>query len=138
MCKETTTRSHSASNNAVSSYEFNAVVGLDLKFIKDLDDKSYVVLNTLDLATTFSIAVIVADKKPKTIAEAFRTHWMTWASTPEKVVLDQGTEFQKEFEDMLTDLGIRSRLAAVEAPWQQGMVESVEHLPFLFLTSVSE
>ena len=83
-------------------------------------------LNILDLATTFNIGAIIKDKQPKTIREAFKTHWLNWASIPTKIVIDQGTEYYKHFEEMLNDLGIQSRLAPVEAPWQQGMVQRHE------------
>ena len=66
---------------------------------------------------------MVDNKEPKTIAEAFKHHWIKWASTPEKIVADKGSEYYSDFQEMLTTLGIRYRLVPVEAPWQHGMVE---------------
>ena len=102
---------------------FNAVVGLDLKWVKDSSDEQYYLLNILDLATTFNVCCVVPDKQPKTIADAFKQHWLNWASTPEKMVADKGTEYYTDFQAMLSDLGIQYRLVPVEAPWQHGMVE---------------
>ena len=36
---------------------------------------------------------------------------------------DKGTEYYTDFQEMLSDLGIKYRLVPVEAPWQHGMVE---------------
>ena len=102
---------------------FNAVVGLDLKWVKDSKGEKYFLLNILDLATAFNVCVIVKDKIPATIAEAFKMYWMNWAGTPEKVVADKGTEYYTDFQHMMSDLGIAYRLVPIEAPWQHGMVE---------------
>ena len=102
---------------------FNAVVGLDLKWVKDASGETYYLLNILDLATAFNVSCVVANKRPSTIAEAFKQNWMSWAMTPEKVVADKGTEYFTDFQAMLTDLGIAYRLVPVESPWQHGMVE---------------
>ena len=62
---------------------FNHTVGVDLKWIKDSDGIKYIFLNILDLATTFNIVVLVPNKEPQTIADAFTQKWMHWATTPE-------------------------------------------------------
>ena len=102
---------------------FNAVVGLGLKWVKDSKGSPYYLLNILDLATAFSISCVVSDKRPETIAEAFKYYWINWARVPDKIVADKGTEYYTDFQDMFCDLGIKSRLVPVEAPWQHGMVE---------------
>ena len=102
---------------------FNAVVGLDLKLVKDSKGDIYYILNILDLATAFNVCCVVPDKTPKSIADAFKHYWMNWAGNPEKVVADKGTEYYTDFQHMLSDLGIAYRLVPVEAPWQHGMVE---------------
>ena len=65
---------------------FNAVVGLGLKWVKDSKENSYYMLSVLDLATTFNTACIVPDKRPETIAEAFKYYWMNWARVQGKIV----------------------------------------------------
>ena len=102
---------------------FNAIVGLDLKWVKDSKGDMYYLLNILDLATAFNVCCIIQDKTPKTVRDAFKQYWLTWAGTPEKVVADKGTEYYTDFQCMLSDLGIGYRLVPVEAPWQHGMVE---------------
>ena len=102
---------------------FNAVVGLDLKWVKDSADQSFYLLKILDLATAFNVACIVPDKTPETCAEAFKAVWLTWNQPPDKIVTDKGSEYYTEFVEMLTNLGIRQRMVPTEAPWQHGMVE---------------
>ena len=85
---------------------FGAVVGLDLKWVKDTTGDAYYLLNILDLATGFNIGCIVPDKQPKTIAAAMKQYWLLWAGLPEKVVADKGTEYYTDFQAMLSDLGI--------------------------------
>ena len=51
---------------------FNAVVGLDLKWVKDSTDRTYYLLNIVDLATAFNICCVIPDKQPKTVADAQR------------------------------------------------------------------
>ena len=60
---------------------FNAVVGLDLKWIKDSNGEVYYMLNILDLATAFNVCCIVKDKTPASIAEAFKQKLLKWAGT---------------------------------------------------------
>ena len=48
---------------------------------------------------------------------------MNWATTPEKIVADKGSEYYTDFQEMLNTLGIKYRMIPTEAPWQLGMVE---------------
>ncbi len=102
---------------------FNAVVGLDLKWVYDKAGTTYYLLNILDLATTFNVCVPLLDKKPETVANAFKTHWYQWANVPEKVVADKGRENYGELLESMANLGIQYKLIPTEAPWQLGMVE---------------
>ena len=61
---------------------FNALVGLDLKWTHDSSITSHLVLNILDLATTYNIGIVVPNQRPETIAKAFKAHWIQLAETP--------------------------------------------------------
>ena len=102
---------------------FNAVVGLDLKYAHDASGKQFMLLNILDLATCFNLAVPLESKSAEQVARALKLYWLQWASSPEKVIVDQGTEFHGDFKDAMSQLGIAHRMIPVEAPWQHGMVE---------------
>ena len=102
---------------------FNAVVGLDLKWVKDSKGEQFYCLNIIDLATAFNVCCLIPDKTPQSVANAFKLYWMNWAGTPEKVIADKGREYYTDFQSMLSDLGILYRLVPVEAPWQLGIVE---------------
>ena len=83
---------------------FNAVVGLDLKWVKDSKGEMYYLLNILDLATSFNICCIVEDKQPKTIAAAFKHYWCFWASTPEKIAADKCLQRRHGSMEWLNDM----------------------------------
>ena len=102
---------------------FNAVVGLDLKWVKDSVGTTFYLLNILDLATAFNVCCVLTDKTPESVTTAFKECWMSWAGVPEKVVADKGTEYYTVFQEMLSNNGIQYRVVPVESPWQHGMVE---------------
>ena len=102
---------------------FNAIVGMDLKWIKESTGKHFYGLNILDLATTFNVFVIVPNKLPGTIADAFKWAWMNWAGAPDKIVVDRGREFYTDFQEVAQKIGAKFRMVPTEAPWQNGMVE---------------
>ena len=102
---------------------FNAVVGLDLKWTHDATGKKFMLLNILCLATAFNIVVPLVDKSAASVAQALKMYWINWAGVPEKVVVDSGTEYQGDFKEAMSTLGIGHRMIPLEAPWQHGMVE---------------
>ena len=102
---------------------FNMLVGVDVKYVKDGYGQSWPCLNILDLATGFNVFVPMPDRKAQTIADTFKWAWLSWASSPDKIVCDQGREFYGEFQRVQQMLGSKFRMIPTEAPWQNGMVE---------------
>jgi transposase InsO family protein len=102
---------------------FNHTVGIDLKFVQDSAQEKYVLLNILDLATTFQVCVSVMDKSATATVRAFEERWINWAGVPDVIVFDKGTEYLGSFRQMVERYGIATRVTATESPWQQGMVE---------------
>ena len=103
--------------------KFNAVIGIDIKWIFDSQDQKYYMLNILDLATGFNIGIALENKSGAEVTEAFKTYWLSWAGPPGKVVADQGREGYGHFTEMARELGTHFNMVPVEAPWQNGMVE---------------
>lgn len=102
---------------------FGHIVGLDLKFLKDHRQEEHVLLNILDMATLYNILVRCDAKRPADILTQFKAYWIKWAGSPEKIVVDQGSEFGAAFLTYTGSTGIVQRLVPIEAPWQHGMVE---------------
>ena len=63
------------------------------------------------------------NKSSKAVMEAFIIYWLSWAGPLGKVVADQGRESFAVFSELTRCLGTHFNLTALEAPWQNGMVE---------------
>jgi hypothetical protein len=73
--------------------EFNALVGVDLKEVQDVDGTRHTFLNVLDVATRYSSFILVPSKSSSIVAEAFMEGWIRAFGTPDMVIHDQGGEF---------------------------------------------
>ena len=58
-----------------------------------------------------------------TVAMNLIRHWFSWAGPPDHCVHDLGTEFSKHFTALIMRFGMTTRVAPVEAPWQNAMCE---------------
>ena len=103
--------------------QFNQVIGIDLKWIKDVAGNTFYLFNILDLATSFNLGICLPDKSAKTLTTAFKQYWLSWAGAPTKIVADQGREGFKDFTHCSRHLGAAFKMQGLEAPWQNGMVE---------------
>jgi len=88
---------------------FNAVVGMDLKEVHDTNGKSFYCLNTLDLATSFNIFVLLPNTAASEVAAAYKWAWLNWAGIPDKIVTDKGREFFGDFQEVQAMLGVNSK-----------------------------
>jgi hypothetical protein len=69
---------------------FNHTVGIDIKYVHDYDQVQCVILNILDYATLFQVAVLVPGRSAQSVSEAFQSHWIRWAGSPDNLVFDKG------------------------------------------------
>ena len=69
--------------------QFNHTLGIDLKWIKDVSGNTFYLFNILDLATGFNLGICLPDKSSKTLTNAFKQYWLSWAGAPIKLVADQ-------------------------------------------------
>ena len=72
---------------------FNDTVGIDIKWVKDAKGDTYYLLNILDLATGFNIGVLMENKSSHSVAEAFKTYWLSWTGPPGRVVADHPASY---------------------------------------------
>eukprot|EP00435_Cladocopium_sp_Y103_P046990 s1741_g13.t1 len=105
-------------------YKPGVAVGKDLFYIPDtMNQKSFPILNVVDLGTNYQMIEVLEDKSPHTVWAAF---WRTWGRTfgmPQYVSLDEGLEFRGEFTQWCANFGTLVFRAASRSPWQQGKVE---------------
>ena len=102
---------------------FNDTAGIDFKYVKDATGETFFLVNILDLAAGFNLGILLKDKSAKAVSEAFKAYWLSWAGPLGRVVADQGKKSFCVFFEFMRQPGIRFKLIALAAPWQNGMVE---------------
>jgi len=100
---------------------FNDEVGLDGIYVRDVSGKAYLYLSVVELSTTYHSAVRLRNRKPSTVASAFRAVWP--AGPPKAVRIDMDGMFMKEFQEAMDILGVNVLPAAGQAHWQHGKTE---------------
>ena len=69
------------------------LVGLDLKFKRNVNGQQYALMNILDIATRYTAATVLKSKEPAVVAKAFWNNWWPTFGASVEVVHDQGREF---------------------------------------------
>ena len=102
--------------------EFNHVVAIDLKQWSHTPTIWF--CHMTDLATQYSVCIVVKKKDSKTILHAFLTSWISISGCPCQFLSDNGREFNNdEFRSMADSLNIRVCTTAAESPWFNGCNE---------------
>ena len=102
--------------------EFNEVVALDLKQWSSSPNIWF--LHMIDLATRYSVCVVINNKRKETIINAIMTRWISTFGSPRQVLSDNGGEFNNEdFRSMAESFNIRVTTTAAESPWSNGCNE---------------
>ena len=101
---------------------FNEVVALDLKQWS-FSPKIWF-LHMIDLATRYSVCVVIRNKHRDTIISAIMVRWISIFGSPRQVLSDNGAEFNNEdFRSMAENFNIRVCTTAAESPWSNGCNE---------------
>ena len=102
---------------------FNELIAIDLKFAKDCQDRLYVTLSMIDLATNYHQAVLLRNRNPPHVARKFLIRWIGMFGVPTTITLDQGGEWEAEFILLLEEHAIGTRVTGSHAAWQLGHAE---------------
>ena len=101
------------------SRDFNATIAMDLKQIQ-----GKLILHMIDLATRFSQAAVVNNKRRETIVEAVLRFWVNTFGVPDRILTDNGGEFNnRDMQDMAENLNTEVMTTAAESPWSNGVCE---------------
>ena len=111
------------STTRLRPFGFYQTIGMNIKYLKDADKKQLVVLSIIDFGTSWHVAVILKNRKPKHVAKMFFKEWVSHYGVPNEVVVDQGREFMSYLNDLFEQHGIDSRAVGAQAPWQHGVTE---------------
>ena len=101
---------------------FNEKVAIDLKEVRDGDEKSYI-LHMVDMWSRLTQSVIIKRKEPRVVIDKFMIKWVGVFGIPGAVLNNNGGEFTAdaitEFKSILniTDL----TTTGAESPWQNGL-----------------
>ena len=99
--------------------EFNDTIAMDLKQIN-----GHQILHMIDLATRYSQALVVSNKRKETIVEAVIKGWVSTFGVPGRILSDNGGEFNnREMQDMAENLNTEVLTTAAESPWSNGICE---------------
>ena len=109
----------------VPSYEFNAVVGMDVFHLQGLSPGQQVhVLSIVDWSTLYHICVLIREVTAAKVRRAYRRYWLRVFGAPQRVVTDQGREFVgAEMAERLETDGSHHEIVPAESPWQNGRTE---------------
>ena len=105
-------------------FETGKTVGVDVVYMPSHDpNKNIPVLNVVDWASCYQTLEPLDNTSSKSVWLAFQRSWCRTFGSPEIVVMDQGTEFQKDFTERASQAGSLIRTIGARAPWQQGRTE---------------
>ena len=90
---------------------------------KDKNKKKKFVMVVMDFVTKFSATQVLSNKKPETVANAFRREILERHGCPFEVVTDQGTEFNSAFAELLKASGLKHVKVSTRNPKANGQVE---------------
>ena len=102
--------------------EFGDKISLDGVKWTNKDGREYHFYHFIDHGTNYHSAVVAPNRAE--IQDRFTQGWLSWAGTPNEVILDSATEFvSKSFESFLQGLGIKVTVVPPNAHWQMGRIE---------------
>ena len=105
-------------------FETCKTVGVDVVFMPSFDpNKTIPVLNVVDWASCYQCLEPLDNNSSKAAWLAFQRSWCRTFGNPQILVMDQGTEFQKDFMERASQAGSLIRTIGARAPWQQGRTE---------------
>ena len=107
-----------AATPAVRPYGFGKLLHVDLKYLYDVRKKKYACLSSLDLGTVKHQAVMIKTRRSDYVAAKFLKHWILQFGVPDKVVHDQGGEFEQSFALLMEQFSIPTEVTAAHAGWQ--------------------
>ena len=103
--------------------DFGDAVALDIIYIDTVESKGNLALNMVDVASSYQVVVPLESRHADVVTDTFYKHWVSWAGTPFKIVLDLDTGFQDSFWKITAGDGIAMKSAAGQAHWQNGVAE---------------
>ena len=100
---------------------FNQVVAMDLK---EVEKGKKWILHLVDIATSYTAAVIIDTKKKEIVVDRIFKIWLAYFGAPKRFHSDCGGEFANHvFHEMNETMGIETSTTPGESPFSNGKVE---------------
>ena len=104
------------------SNDFGQVLAMDLK-VWDKDKNIYI-LYMIDTFSRYQVATIIKSKEASEIVKAFTTKWLPIFGRVDKILTDNGGEFNnEELREAASLLNVQLLSTGANSPWQNGMME---------------
>lgn len=107
----------------VKPLDFNDEVAVDTMYLYDNSGKKITVLSILGVGSGYHVTRRVETRKADDYAQGFLDAWLSWAGSPNVVLVDQERGLTKDFPEVLEKHGVTVRYTAGQARWQNGHVE---------------
>ena len=91
---------------------------MDLKTFKDVT-----IPHLIDLATRYSVGVVIESKHKEVIVDKIFKHWIAIFGPPEQFFSDNGGEFNNDIREISELLNVKINTTTTEAPWSNGICE---------------
>ena len=116
--------------------DFGQVLGMDLKVWNK--HKGIYILYMIDIFTRYQVATVIRSKTPEAIINAFTTKWLPTFGRVDKIITDNGTEFQNELmREVASALNVQLLSTGANSPWQNGVVERNHMTTDSIITAIS-
>ena len=104
------------------SNDFGQVLGMDLK-VWDKNKNIYI-LYMIDTYSRYQVATVIRSKEASEIVKAFTTKWLPIFGRVDKILTDNGGEFNNEdMREVASLLNVQLLTTGANAPWQNGGIE---------------
>ena len=101
----------------------NETVCMDLKISQK---HGIIILYIIDMYSRFTVGVIIPDKRPEGVVDAFLDKWvLNLFGAPKRLLTDSGGEFHnRKLKDMCENFNIKMITSGAYSPFQNGLCES--------------
>ena len=103
--------------------DFGQVLGMDLKIWDK--NKGIYILYMIDIFTRYQVATVIKSKEASEVVKAFTTKWLPIFGRVDKIITDNGSEFQNdEMREVASALNVQLLSTGANSPWSNGTTES--------------
>ncbi len=108
---------------SIAPFGFNRIVSVDSKYLLDSEGGHHISVSLVCTGTCFHGRALLKSRQPQHAIQHISQCRTQVFGAPEMFILDQGGEFEAEFNQTLDEYDIDSTVVGSHAPWQHGFAE---------------